>query len=202
MRGPGYKIELISLKCPNCSNALPSGERDTVFYCPECCRAWEVNAKSLIECPVSFASPIKPAEGDIIYLPFWRFDAKVSITDERPALMKLIEKLNSAWVSAFPSANVSIIGDPAIVYTSRPAEFRPEPSKKVTMKNCARSRAIALDFARIFLMDAVDRHFDISEIGLEVEISGGQLVGVPYYRSKDKLFDGLTGLQFPMNYME
>lgn|GEM_PF-3473934 len=195
---------LIPLKCQNCGNQFSAGEKDVVFYCSNCRKAWEVKEGRLSECPVIVAKSAKVFSAAPVFLPFWQFRTNVSAGNAPAAIEVFSQKLVYAWVTGFFAAKVATIGDPGMVYTSRSLDIQEEEAGPVEIKisGCVRDRATAEKFATVFIMQTIDRRMDISEMDIEVKFLSGRLVGVPFFRMGDRLFDGLVGLQWPISFAD
>jgi len=70
-----WHVEFIPLLCPQCGADLP-GEKDAlIVFCKNCHSAWNPGEKNFPQ--VRFLSWLEKGE-DVIYLPFWQIQARVS----------------------------------------------------------------------------------------------------------------------------
>jgi hypothetical protein len=72
-----FKLEAIH--CKNCGSGLVVELNDYVTYCSSCGSGFELTDFGLIPIEVNFAAPVLPAEGDIIYKPFWLVKTHIEI---------------------------------------------------------------------------------------------------------------------------
>ena len=75
-------LRLVALKCEKCGSLLDADQNDVVYYCNNCDTGYElINEKDeLVPAEVDFALPANVMDAEIIYYPFWVFDADVEIS--------------------------------------------------------------------------------------------------------------------------
>lgn len=73
-------MKLLLLRCPKCNHALAPGQDDRVIQCPNCRAAVAINEGGLTFLSGQFAAPTTPPA---VWLPFWIYWGKVTITERR-----------------------------------------------------------------------------------------------------------------------
>jgi ribosomal protein S27E len=71
-------VSFISFKCPNCGWELPLNRFDIIHVCSTCQRAWMERGGDFKPVPFEAAAPPKGLNQDVVYLPFWVFQAEIS----------------------------------------------------------------------------------------------------------------------------
>ena len=71
--------KVLALRCQACRSALPAASNDLAFRCPQCGRAWEIEAGALRERPSLYVVPPKPVSHQLLYLPYWSFSVSAKV---------------------------------------------------------------------------------------------------------------------------
>ena len=64
---------VIVLRCKACRTELPAASQDVAFRCPQCGRAWEIEAGGFIERPSFYVAPPTAKPQPLLYMPYWSF---------------------------------------------------------------------------------------------------------------------------------
>ena len=199
-------LRLVALKCQKCGSLLNADTKDVVFYCGNCDSGFEIiNEKDeLVPVSIDFAIPNKKMSAEIIYYPFWVFDANVKINNRDAAgsitgfIMNIFgkedKKVGKFYVHAFETTleNIRKLG---LEFTKGQPEF--EVLKKGTLKGCTYSSKDAMKFADfIFLSIEAAKSDTLRSISYDLGLSSPKVIAIPFYKvSGSGLVDGIMGIQ-------
>jgi DNA-directed RNA polymerase subunit RPC12/RpoP/predicted Zn-ribbon and HTH transcriptional regulator len=72
------KVSFIPFNCPNCGWQLPLNRFNIIHLCGTCKRAWMERAGRFKPIGFEVAAPPKGLSQDLVYLPFWVFQAEIT----------------------------------------------------------------------------------------------------------------------------
>jgi len=194
------EIRLVPLRCPECYEKIPAGERENVYFCPSCGKGFEVEKGEWREMEVVYASS---REKPFVYLPFWWIEYSIKAKEKReeveaffketaPFLFNALkEKKVKVWIPAFGTTNrYLLLDDIGLHFTLSPPEIKPgnfHPMKygKYPLKE-------AVEIGKLILA-GICGDFMVFERRLDVEFLNGKIVGIPFAREKGILRELLTG---------
>ena len=189
------EIRVIPLVCPSCGSDLAGPDSVRMFYCANCCTAHDLEAGESTK--VSFADSQFLLAGDIIFLPFWHFDAAIDLRSQDPKKMRELAaapRIDRIWVAAFAMRNATVFGDPGFILTQRQTDWRPRPDGHLAGADLSEKGAEAI--ARYFALSMIDKRVDITGVDAGITLTDPHLVGVPFEDAGEKLMDGLAGNSF------
>lgn len=198
-------LRLVALKCQKCGSLLNADPKDVVFYCGNCDSGFElINEKDeLVPVNIDFAIPNKKMNTEVVYYPFWVFDANVKINSRDAAgsitgfIMNIFgkedKKAGKFYVPAFETTleNVRKLG---LEFTKGQPEF--DVLKKGKLKGCSYSSKDAMKFADfIFLSLEAAKSDTLRSISYDLGLSSPKVVAMPFYKLSDSgLMDGIMGI--------
>lgn len=197
-------LRLVALKCRKCGSLLNADSRDVVFYCGNCDSGFElINEKDeLVPLSIDFAIPNKKMNAELVYYPFWVFDANVKISSRDAAgsitgfIMNIFgkedKKVGNFYVPAFetPLENVRKLG---LGFTKGQPEF--DVLKKGKLKGCTYSSRDAMKFADfIFLSMEAGKSDTIRSISYDLGLSSPKVIAIPFYKLASGFTDGIMGI--------
>lgn len=198
-------LRLVALKCQKCGSLLNADTKDIVFYCGNCDSGFElINEKDeLVQVNIDFAIPNKKMNAEVVYYPFWVFDANVKINSRDAAgsitgfIMNIFgkddKKVGKFYVPAFETSleNVKKLG---LEFTKGQPEF--EVLKKGRLKGCTYSSKDAMKFADfIFLSLEAARSDTLRNISYDLGLSSPKVVAIPFYKLAGSSYtDGIMGI--------
>jgi hypothetical protein len=198
-------LRLVALKCQKCGSLLNADTKDVVFYCCNCDSGFElINEKDeLIPVNIDFAIPNKKMNSEVVYYPFWVFDANIKISGRDAAgsitgfIMNIFGKedktVGKFYVPAFETSleNVRKFG---LEFTKGQPEF--DVLKKGRLKGCSYSSKDAMKFADfIFLSMEAGKSDMLRSISYDLGLSSPKVIAIPFYKvSGSGLMDGIMGI--------
>jgi len=198
-------LRLVALKCQKCGSLLNADTKDLVFYCGNCDSGFElINEKDeLVPVSIDFAIPNKKMNAEIVYYPFWVFDANVKINSRDAAgsitgfIMNIFGKedkqVGKFYVPAFETTleNIRKLG---LEFTKGQPEF--DVLKKGKLKGCTYSSKDAVKFADfIFLNMEAAKPDTLRSISYDLGLSSPKVIAIPFYKlSGSGLMDGIMGI--------
>jgi len=198
-------LRLVALKCQKCGSLLNADTKDVVFYCSNCDSGFElINEKDeLVPVNIDFAIPNKKMNAEVVYYPFWVFDANIKISGRDAAgsitgfIMNIFGKedkmVGKFYVPAFETSleNVRKLG---LEFTKGQPEF--ESLKKGKLKGCSYSSKDAMKFADfIFLSMEAGKSDMLRSISYDLGLSSPKVIAIPFYKvSGSGLMDGIMGI--------
>jgi hypothetical protein len=198
-------LRLVALKCQKCGSLLNADTKDVVFYCGNCDSGFElINEKDeLVPVNIDFAIPNKKINAEMVYHPFWVFDANVKINSRDAAgsitglIMNIFGKeaknVGKFYIPAFETSleNIRKLG---LEFTKGQPEF--EVLKKGKLKGCIYSSKDAMKFADfIFLSIEAGKSDTLRSISYDLGLSSPKVIAIPFYKLSDSGFtDGIMGI--------
>ncbi len=87
-----YKIVLLAHRCKNCGYDLQARDFDIIFYCKNCHRLWLLKNGDYYQIKITIIET--KDEGNLIYMPFWRFE--ITVTSKSTGMeIKTLEALST-----------------------------------------------------------------------------------------------------------
>jgi len=179
--------KVLALRCQACRSALPAASNDLAFRCPQCGRAWEIEAGALRERPSLYVVPPKPAKHQLLYLPYWSFTVSarvdVGVVHNEGALKARdrATKYERGYVSAYSIFRPTYVGEWGITYMRMQPEWEavhghgPEsPGATITSRD-------AQEIVRHYILSEIDRAADIGGLEYTIEVSDPELWAIPCY---------------------
>ncbi len=198
-------LRLVALKCQKCGSLLNADTKDVVFYCGSCDSGFElINEKDeLVPVNIDFAIPNKKMNSEVVYYPFWVFDANIKINSRDAAgsvtgfIMNIFgkedKKVGKFYVPAFETQleNTRKLG---LEFTNRQPEF--DVLKKGKLKGCTYSSKDAMKFADfIFLSMEAGKSDTLRSISYDLGLSSPKVIAIPFYKLSGSGFtDGIMGI--------
>jgi len=186
------RVNIISLRCPQCGGDLKGLDSDVLFFCSDCRLAYEPVEDHFVPHTIAAVKPrIQNESGKPFWAPFWffKFGAKIdAIPKEMRRAEEVIGKHPYVWVSAFRMWRPAYFGNPGYLYTS--SSISPDIVEKhdpPAVIGCARNKERAAEFVRPFLLSVIDRSIDVAAIDISCEIKSAELLAVPFYLNPDKV---------------
>ena len=193
MAGDASRPRVILLRCRACTSALPAAANDVAFRCPQCGRAWEIEAGALRERPSFHVAPPAGASHTVLYLPYWSFtvsataepketrDEHTLAARDRAALMK------RAFVSAYSIYRPTYIGEWGLVYTRSVPKWETRSGHGPEAPGAALSSADAKKIVTHYVLGEIDRAADIGVLDIELEVGDPELWAIPCYDLGEQL---------------
>jgi hypothetical protein len=163
-----------------------------------------INEKDeLVPVNIDFAIPNKKMNVEIIYYPFWVFDANIKINSRDAAgsitgfIMNIFgkedQKVGKFYVPAFETSleNTRKLG---LEFTKGQPEF--DVLKKGKLNGCTYSSNDAMKFADfIFLGLEAAKSDTLRSISYDLGLSSPKVIAIPFYKlSGSGLMDGIIGI--------
>jgi DNA-directed RNA polymerase subunit RPC12/RpoP len=217
--GDGGQFETIGLrplKCPECAADLPTREKDVVFFCGGCSKAWYISGTEFIQVPYT-VMPLN-GTGDIAeYFPFWVVEARVvsgeesignkfELTRLAPGMRVPTEEDKNIplrfFVPAFALGNLNILSRLSASFTRSQPVWQPaEVDRDATVaRGCVISPDDVLELAPLILFSLVPKgNKKAMKFALDarVEVKEAGLVLVPFARSGMEYVDTTLGQALP-----
>lgn len=204
------------LKCPNCAGELPVKPKDVVFFCNSCRKAWYISGDELVDTPYTVVASAKKGAGTPEYFPFWVvrarmrsgdnvIDTKYDIGKMAPGLMwpKDTDKEIPFrfFVPAFRVGSLKVVSRLASGFTKNQPVLKADQPLSFAVRGCYLSPEDALIMAPLILFSLVPKgntHALKFAADSKVEVMGGELVLLPFYKAGYDFTDGLYGWSFPV----
>jgi hypothetical protein len=196
-----FKLEAI--KCKNCGSGLVVEINDFVTYCTNCGSGFEIIDGVLQPIEVNFASPVRPAEGELIYKPFWILKTSVTIL-ERTSTGGFLKNLFGGhdgsggnikfYIPAFRMP-VDNMKEMATAFTVK--DPVPSPQKfNVKVTGFAYGKEDAMKIAEFLLISfEADKSDTMKTFRYEINVDSYEILGIPFYKlSNGNLKDAIIGL--------
>lgn len=204
-------LRLVALKCEKCGSLLDADQNDVVYYCNNCDTGYElINEKDeLVPAEVDFALPANVMDAEVIYYPFWVFDADITISSRDVSgssgiIGELFKKnqgdggtaghVKKFYVPAFDTSleNIKKLG---LGFTQHQPDYETVTKDKV--RGCIYSSKDAEKIAEfIFLSLEAEKPDKLSSISYDLGLSSSKIVGMPFYRTEGTgLVDGILGIK-------
>jgi len=182
---------VLALRCQACRSTLPAASNDIAFRCPQCGRAWEIEAGALRERPSLYVVPPKPAKHSLLYLPYWSFavSAKVEpgiVRDE--AILKARDraaKFKRGYVSAYAIFRPTYVGEWGIAYMRLQPDWEVVRGHGPESPGATISSRDAGEIVRHYTLSEIDRAADIGGLDHSVELGDPELWAIPCYDLKE-----------------
>ncbi len=198
-------IEVIPLKCPDCSTPLSGFERDAIFFCPNCPAARDFSDPAKKPLPLNYArARVVPDKYQMIfYLPFYLFSVELDLSSEealQERVNKLARELNRVYVSGYRLMRESYFGDLALLYTEAKIELEEDSSlgsdQRRKIGAAGRSLKEAEPYLKHYPLLIIDKRQDITGMTLQVGATLERIWAVPFFDLGKQLQDGILGKTF------
>lgn len=181
----GSAPRALRLESPKSHRRLFGLDGDRVFSAPGEALAYELVGSDLAPRRLSAVRPVRPPEGVLVWLPFWRvrFAAEVSGDGSGVSVLRSVFESSNAYVRGFTLLNALYVGDPGLGLTLD--GFEPGAREEIPPV-CLGVRLPsqeALSIARLFLLEKADRISDVTGARVQVEVAELELLLVPFDRS-------------------
>lgn len=188
-RGP----RVIALRCKACRTELPAASNDVAFRCPQCGRAWEIEAGGFIERPSYFVAPPSGRPQPILYLPYWSFTIEAEVKaafltegDELGARDKAA-RFKRGWVAAYSIHRPTYVGEWGIAYTRIIPKWEVRSGHGPRAPGATISGVAGQSIVGHYVLGEIDRKADIGELDLDLEVGDPELWAIPCYDLGDKV---------------
>jgi len=178
---------VLALRCQACRSSLPAASNDVAFRCPQCGRAWEIEAGVLRERPSLYVAPPKPASHPLLYLPYWTFNVSARVDpggNLRDAELKARDraaKFKRGYVSAYAIFRPTYIGEWGIIYMRLQPDWEAVQGHGPESPGATISSRDAKEIVRHYILSEIDRAADIGGLDYTIEISDPELWAIPCY---------------------
>ena len=201
-------LRLVALKCKKCGSLLDADPKDVVYYCSNCGTGYEIiNEKDeLVALDINFALPKKALDAEIVYFPFWVFNADININERNASgtLGSVVDfikgkitggpkSIEKFYVPAFETSmeNIKKLG---LEFTRNQPDF--DTLKKDKLKGCTYSSRDAEKIADfIFLSMEAEKPDMLKNISYTLGLSSPKVIGMPFYRDDAGFIDGIFGIK-------
>jgi len=179
--------KVLALRCQACRAALPAASNDLAFRCPQCGRAWEIEAGALRERPSLYVVPPKPAKHQPLYLPYWSFSvsAKVDVgVVQNEGALKARDraaKFKRGYVSAYSIFRPTYVGEWGITYMRLQPEWEAVHGHGPESPGATISSRDAKEIVRHYILSEIDRAADIGGLEYTIEVNDPELWAIPCY---------------------
>jgi predicted RNA-binding Zn-ribbon protein involved in translation (DUF1610 family) len=217
--GDGGRFETIGLrplKCPECAADLPVRDKDVVFFCGGCGKAWCINGTEFIQVPYT-AMPRSGGRGITEYLPFWVVEARVvsgeesignkyELTRLAPGMRMPTEEDRDIplrfFVPAFALGNLNILSRLSAGFTRSQPVWQPAGIDRdaTVARGCSISPDDVLELAPLILFALVPKGNKKAmrfALDARVAVKGAGLVLVPFARTGMEYVDTTLGQAIP-----
>jgi hypothetical protein len=202
-------LRLVALKCEKCGSLLNADPGDVVYYCNNCDTGYEIISETdeIVEVAVDFALSGNPMDAEVVYLPFWVFDADIDISSRDAggtlgSMARFIKTKVGAgdqekpvekfYVPAFETSmeNIKKLG---LEFTRQQPDF--DLIKKDRITGCVYSSQDAEKIADfIFLSSEAEKPDMMKHISYTLNLTSPHVVAFPFYKA-DGLTDGILGIR-------
>jgi len=176
------QIKAVSLKCPDCGNAMDGLDTDALFGCRDCAAVFEPAEGRLDRVPFQ-AVVVEPIGGaPFVHLPFWVFN----VENGRTAII----------VDAFDYRRRQYFGAPGLHLTqTKPALTLGPPPR---LAGAVLRRKEAEDLARFHFLAMGDpsHHERIEDLSLV--LLDARVVSIPFQRRDRHLVDPFSCAEYPV----
>ena len=199
-------VEVIALKCPECSSRLSGFEKDHVFFCPACKTAWEFPESGKPEkITVSYARPIKRPDKFRMhfYLPFYLYRVVITSQSEQvpPRVAELLARLNKVYVAAYRMMRESYFGEMALIYTEAGIALEENLDvsdvERARIGSAVRAREEAQPYLKYYPLLIIDKRRDITDQKFSFETTFEKIWAVPFFDLGGQIQEGILGMTFP-----
>lgn len=197
-------IQIKVIKCANCGSTLNVEINDEITYCISCGSGFELVDGKLCPIEVNFISPLKAQQGELIYKPFWKLEADVTVIDRDAGggFLKKIFTGNTTGAGGIlnfviPAFDCSIVSlkKLAMYYTFQNPPLSPQKFS-VSLKGFSYGRDDARKLAEFTLISfEAEKPDTIRSLRYEIKFLNDSILGMPFYLLQDKtLIDAVTGM--------
>lgn len=195
-------MKLIPLRCPACQADLPHQENDSIFYCLDCCKGFELLASGeFLGRKVAFLPPPEDIQSSqkIRYLPFWCYGISLTLSTANPNKQHVLDRfrdLKWVFVCACATRGLSYFGDPGVNHTAIRTLPRGDVLK-LPLVGGWRSGTLARNWVSLTVLSILDRMADVTDIHMSVSIKSEHLAAMPYLRDGDFWLDLMAQERYP-----
>ena len=192
-------LATVALVCPGCGERLRAPGGDVLFACGECLEVSEVGLEGVLSpVPCIWPVPAREAGGAVIRLPFWCYRVEVAYRGDDPRAVEQLERMvrpDRVYVPAFRQRSVLVFGDMGLSYTFNPPDIEPGPAGRfhgATLGSVQGSRLV-----EPMVLWRADQIHDVTDIEVDVAVTGVQVVAVPAADGGTAIVDRVTGRSWP-----
>ncbi|MGV8017905.1 MAG: hypothetical protein AB2L26_06930 [Ignavibacteria bacterium] len=196
-----FKLEAI--KCKNCGSGLMVEINDFVTYCTNCGSGFEIVNGLLQPIEVNFAQPARPAEGEIVYKPFWILKTNVTILERTSSggfLKNLFGGNDGAggaikfYIPAF-RLPVDNMREMASAFTIKDPVASPRKFN-VKVTGFTYGREDALKIAEFLLISfEAEKSDTMKTFRYDIKVDSYEILGIPFYKlSNGTMRDAIIGM--------
>jgi hypothetical protein len=199
---------VLVLRCQACRTALPAASNDLAFRCPQCGRAWEIEAGEFGERPSVYVAPPPSTGHTLLYLPYWSFRVsaivrKMGIADESELTARgRAAKYERAFVSAYSVYRPTYVGEWGLTYTRIQPEWETRSGHGPEAPGATIGSQDALKIASHYIMAEIDRAADIGTLDLELELRDPELWAIPCYDLGEQIRCPWTRAELPASALD
>ncbi|MBN2802653.1 MAG: hypothetical protein JXR91_06140 [Deltaproteobacteria bacterium] len=175
------------LICNGCKSQLNGLVTDSVFVCDSCGQVVQIEKGKVQNFKLSYMQGKTEHQGRLLYLPFWMIpvETKMVDSDDNRLDLSMMNIPGVVYISAFYETNTNYLGNPGRDLTDIESVFElknwTSESGKIT--GGARSLNNALKYARLMIIDIIDRKHDVTDSLITIT------PGVPKYVASPFVFD-------------
>jgi hypothetical protein len=198
---PGPRV--IVLRCKACRAVLPAASNDVAFRCPQCGRAWEIEAGGFIERPSFYVAPPTKKPQPFLYLPYWSFTVSAAVKAAFMADGKALgardkaARFERAWVAAYSIFRPTYVGEWGLAYTRINPKWEVRGGHGPRAPGATISGVDGQNIAGHYVLGDIDRKADIGDLDLDLEVGDPELWAIPCYDLGDKIRCPWTRAELP-----
>lgn len=196
-----HQPRVLALRCQACRSALPAASNDVAFRCPQCGRAWEIDAGALSERPSIYVAPPAGAAHPLLYLPYWSFSVSASVNTTGPADDRAA-KYKRAFVSAYAIYRPTYVGEWGLVYTRIQPKWETRHGHGPEAPGAAIGSEDALKIASHYILAEIDRAADIGGLDLSLDVRDPELWAIPCYDLGEQIRCPWTRAKLPASALD
>jgi len=199
---------VLTLRCAACRSSLPAASNDVAFRCPQCGRAWEVEAGELRERRSNYVTPPQPAAHPLLYLPYWTFNVSARVnpgvtrSDGELKARDRAAKFKRGYVSAYAIFRPTYVGEWGITYMRLQPEWEAVHGHGPESPGATISSRDAKEIVRHYILSEIDRAADIGGLDYTIEVSDPELWAIPCYDLGEKIRCPWTRAELPATVLD
>jgi hypothetical protein len=190
-------IRTIALVCPECGERIRSARGDVVYACPRCRSVSEATERGMRTHPCVWPAPGPDREADL-RLAFFCFHVEVEYEGEDAKAVDQLTRMvrpDRVYVPAFRQRSVLVFGDMGLAMTYDPPGYQSgEPGRfsGATLGSTQASRLV-----EPMVLWRADQIHDITDVGVDVRVTGVRVVAVPACDEGGTIVDLLSAKRWP-----
>ena len=196
-----FKLEAI--KCKNCGSGLVVEVNDYVTYCISCGSGFEIINGELNPIEINFSAAALPAEGEMIYKPFWLLKTHVEILERTSSSGHASDVFGGSgkssgninfYIPAFRCPLESLKFISTEFTTKNPVASPQKFNSKLT--GFAYGKEDAMKLAEFLLISVEAEKKDmLKTFRYNISLNSYEILGIPFYKiAGGKIKDAVLGI--------